>query len=199
MLQRSAQTVGIVGLVRQQALSLSDTPRRNGHNHVGDVSASGAKATGLPRSSAKAWILPTSAPRAAHCFLQTPPFRAARPAMGFDVAAVDGKLVWNGAGGRHLLEDALPDPTLRPAIVTVVDRCWRPIDGGTSRHRQPVFKTCRMPEMTVRSSTRGLPGLPRGRCGLSAFQASSDSQNKLFAMTIASSNSNQAQIYNQNQ
>jgi hypothetical protein len=39
--------------------------------------------------------------------------------------------------------------------------------------------------MTVRSSTRGLPGLPRGRCGLSAFQASSDSQNKLFAMTIA--------------
>jgi hypothetical protein len=27
--------------------------------------------------------------------------------------------------------------------------------------------------------------LPRGRCGLSAFQASSDSQNKLFAMTIA--------------
>ena len=39
--------------------------------------------------------------------------------------------------------------------------------------------------MTVRSSTRGLPGLPRGRCGLSASQASSDNQNKLFAMTIA--------------
>ena len=56
-----------------------------------------------------------------------------------------------------------------------------------------------MPEMTVRSSTRGFPGLPRGRCGLSAFQASSDSQNKLFAMTIASSDLNQAQIYNQNQ
>jgi hypothetical protein len=53
--------------------------------------------------------------------------------------------------------------------------------------------------MTVRSSTRGLPGLPRGRCGLSAFQASSDSQNKIFAMTIASRDSNQAQIYNQNQ
>ena len=39
--------------------------------------------------------------------------------------------------------------------------------------------------MTVRSSTRGLPGLPRGRCGLSASQASSDNQNKLFAITIA--------------
>jgi len=56
-----------------------------------------------------------------------------------------------------------------------------------------------MPEMTVRSSTRGLPGLPRGRCGLSAFHASSDRQNKLLAMTIASCDSNQAQIYNQNQ
>src|ERR1700722_19797198 len=49
--------------------------------------------------------------------------------MGFDVAAVDGKLVGNGAGGRHRLEDALPDTTLRPAIVTVVDRCRRPQDG----------------------------------------------------------------------
>ena len=49
--------------------------------------------------------------------------------------------------------------------------------------------------MTVRS-TRGLPSL-RGRCGLSAFQASSDSQNKLFRMTIAPSDSNEAKIYNQ--
>src|SRR5271165_6573652 len=45
------------------------------------------------------------------------------------MAAVDGKLVGNGASGGHLLEDALPDTTLRPAIVTVVDRCRRPIDG----------------------------------------------------------------------
>ena len=53
--------------------------------------------------------------------------------------------------------------------------------------------------MTLRSSTRGLPGLPRGRCWLSACQSSSDNQNKLFAMTIAPGDSNQAQIYNQNQ
>jgi hypothetical protein len=45
----------------------------------------------------------------------------------------------------------------------------------------------------------GNGGLPRGRCRLSASQASSDNQNKLFAMTIAPSDSNQAQIYNQNQ
>ncbi len=31
--------------------------------------------------------------------------------------------------GRHLLEDALPDTALRPAIVTVVDRCRRPLGG----------------------------------------------------------------------
>jgi hypothetical protein len=37
-----------------------------------------------------------------------------------------------------------------------------------------------------------LPGRPRGRCGPSAFQASSDNQNKLFAMTTAPSDSNQA-------
>ena len=49
--------------------------------------------------------------------------------MGFDVAAVDGKLVRNGAGGRHLFEDALPDTTLRPAIVTIVDRRRRPKNG----------------------------------------------------------------------
>src|SRR6516165_8806466 len=49
--------------------------------------------------------------------------------MRFDVAAVDGKLVGNGASGRHLLEDALPDTTLRPAVVAVIDRCRRSVDG----------------------------------------------------------------------
>ena len=37
-------------------------------------------------------------------------------------------------------------------------------------------------------ATRGLPGWPRFKCGLSDFQASSDNQNKLFAMMIPSSN-----------
>jgi hypothetical protein len=106
--------------------------------------------------------------------------------MRFDVAAVDGKLVGNGAGGRHLLEDALPDATLRPAIVpVVVDRCRRPIDG-----RNVAPSTACLQDMQDARDDRAvvnarLPGLPRGRCGLSAFQASSDSHNKLFAMTIA--------------
>jgi hypothetical protein len=49
---------------------------------------------------------------------------------------------------------------------------------GQSRQRHPVFKTWKMPLITRRSSTRGLPGLPRGRCGSITAQASSDSQNK---------------------
>src|SRR5580693_5739795 len=114
--------------------------------------------------------------------------------MRFDVAAVDGKFVGNGAGGRHLLEDALPDTTLRPAIVTVVDRCRRPIGG-----RNVTPSTARLQDMQDARDDRAvvdarLTGLPRGRCGLSASQASSDNQNKLFAMTIAPSDSNQAQI-----
>src|ERR1700676_2118333 len=40
-----------------------------------------------------------------------------------------------------------------------------------------------MPLMTRRSSTRGLPGLPRGRCGSIAAQASLDSQNRRVITT----------------
>ena len=48
---------------------------------------------------------------------------------------------------------------------------------AASRQRQ-VLRTCRMPLITRRSSTRGLPGLPCGRWGSIAAQASSDNQNK---------------------
>src|SRR5437773_4482257 len=41
------------------------------------------------------------------------------------MAAVDGKLVRNWTGGRHFLENALPDTALGPTIVAVVDgRRW---------------------------------------------------------------------------
>jgi bifunctional non-homologous end joining protein LigD len=45
---------------------------------------------------------------------------------------------------------------------------------GTSRQRQPTFRTCKIPLITRRSSTRGLPGRPCGRCGSIAVQASSE-------------------------
>src|SRR5271163_2711866 len=119
--------------------------------------------------------------------------------MRFDVAAVDGKLVGNGASGRHLLEDALPDATLRPPIVTVIDRCRRPIDG-----RNVAPSTARLQDMQDARDDRAVVDARLARPAarqvrLSAFHASSDSPNKLLAMTIASCDSNQAQIYNQNQ
>src|SRR2546430_631094 len=109
------------------------------------------------------------------------------------MAAVDGKPVRDETGGRHFLENALPDATLRLPIVAVVDGRRLPIE--TSRQRHPVFNTCRMPEMTVRSSTRGFPGLPRGRWGSNVAHASSDSQNKLLARPSASSDSNHGKTY----
>src|SRR5215211_2126018 len=53
-----------------------------------------------------------------------------------------------------------------------------PYSGGTSRQRPPVFRIWRMPLITRRSSTRGLPGWLWGRCGSRAAQALSDSQNR---------------------
>src|SRR6266545_933688 len=47
--------------------------------------------------------------------------------MRLDVAAIDGKLIRNGPGSRHLLEDTLPDAALRPPVVTIVDCGWRTI------------------------------------------------------------------------
>src|ERR1700720_1651592 len=67
------------------------------------------------------------------------------------MAAGDGKLVRNWTGGRHFLENALPDRRWDQRL----ERLWMvvggPKAGGTSRQRHPVFNTCRMPEMTIRA------------------------------------------------
>jgi hypothetical protein len=47
--------------------------------------------------------------------------------MRLDMTAVDRKLIWERAGGRHFLENALPDTALGPTIVTVVNGRWWPI------------------------------------------------------------------------
>lgn len=52
-----------------------------------------------------------------------------------------------------------------------------PYASGTSRQRPPVLRMCKMPEITCRSSTRGLPPLPLGKFGLIVAQAASDSHN----------------------
>ena len=50
--------------------------------------------------------------------------------MRLDVGAVDGKLRRHGTDCRHLLEDALPDAALRPAMIAVVDGLGRAVDRG---------------------------------------------------------------------
>ncbi len=45
-----------------------------------------------------------------------------------------------------------------------------------------------MPEMTLRSSTRGLPGRPLERCGSMAAQAASESQNRCARILLLQPN-----------
>src|ERR1043166_3029409 len=59
-------------------------------------------------------------------------------------------------------------------LYTVVEG---PYSAGQSHQRQPTFSTCKMPEITRRSSTRRAPGWFVGRCGSIADHAWSDSQN----------------------
>ncbi len=59
-----------------------------------------------------------------------------------------------------------------------------PYSAGQSCQRQPIFSTCRMPEITRRSSTLRAPGWFLGRCGSTAAHCSLDSQNS--APTLAS-------------
>jgi hypothetical protein len=47
--------------------------------------------------------------------------------MGFDVCAVDRKLLRHRASCRDLLKNTMPDAPLRPAMVTVVDGLGRAV------------------------------------------------------------------------
>jgi hypothetical protein len=58
-------------------------------------------------------------------------------------------------------------------LQTVVDGPYSP---GQSHQRHPTLSTCKMPEITRRSSTRLAPGWFLGRCGSIVAHASSDSQ-----------------------
>ena len=107
----------------------------------------------------------------------TPPFCACCRAVRLHMRTVEAEFSRNIARSCNLLEQALPKPALRPSVVAIVDRGGRTIFGGTLR-QDPVSRTCKIPLMTRRSSTRGLPGLPRGRCRSIAAYASSDSLNR---------------------
>ena len=93
-------------------------------------------------------------------------FALATERWGLHVRAVKAEHGRHGAGGCDSLEHALPAATSEPSMVAVADRGERPQAADISRQPQPVLGTCRMPLMTWRSSTRGLPDRPCA-CGAS--------------------------------
>jgi hypothetical protein len=100
--------------------------------------------------------------------------------MGFDMGAVDGDFVRDIPGGRQAREEPVPDALGAPTIVAVKMVVGGPYSGGQSLQRQPERSTCRTPLMTRRSSTRGAPGRPFGRCGSITAQASSLNHSNLL-------------------
>ena len=93
------------------------------------------------------------------------------------MTGIDAELFRHRSCRRHLLEDPLPDAALRPPVVAVIDRCMRSILRGAIAPAASGLKD--MQDATDHPAiTRGLPGLPRGRWGSIAAQASSDNHNK---------------------
>lgn len=118
-----------------------------------------ATATIRPQVSARQWIFVVLPPRETPTACVHSPFSASSRTVGLHMGAIEHEFIWDRSGGGHLGEDALPHPPSRPACVTVVDRLCRPV---LWRHVAPspaVFRMCRMPLITRRSSTRRAPRL----------------------------------------
>lgn len=65
----------------------------------------------------------------------------------------------------------------RPADEAVIERLARAVDRRSITQRPPDFSTWTIPLITRRSSTRGLPRVSCGRCGLSRPNCSTVNQN----------------------
>src|SRR6478672_13369380 len=68
-----------------------------------------------------------------------------------------------------------------------------PYSGGQSHQRQPLLRTCTIPLITRRSSTRSTPRTSVGKCGSIRAHCSSLSQNRFLPMNL-SPNTNQYRI-----
>lgn len=109
--------------------------------------------------------------------------------MCLNVRPVDHLDVARSTASGKLTEQPLPDTALRPADEPIVDGCWRAILGRAVL-RQPLLKTCRMPLITVRSSTRSLRTAV-GRRGSICRHCSSLSQNRfarIFSAPLTAEN-----------
>ncbi len=80
------------------------------------------------------------------------------------------------------LEELEPDALGGPADEAIVEGFARAVDVRRIHISPPDFRTCTMPLITRRSSTRALPRVPVGRCGAIFANCASVSQKQSRSM-----------------
>src|SRR3954452_20988650 len=87
-------------------------------------------------------------------------------AMRFNGGTVDQNLRRRPTSLSQCAKQIDPHALRGPAHVSIIECLPRAYSGGASTQRAPDFRTCTMPLITRRSSTRALPRVSVGRCGL---------------------------------
>src|SRR3954469_24092026 len=96
----------------------------------------------------------------------SPPFSACCGAMRFNGGTVDQNLRRRPTSLSQCAKQIDPHALRGPAHVSIIECLLGSYSGGASTQRAPDFRTCTMPLITRRSSTRALPRVSVGRCGL---------------------------------
>src|SRR5947209_19861729 len=86
--------------------------------------------------------------------------------MRFNGGTVDQNLRRRPTSLSQCAKQIDPHALRGPAHISIIECLPRAIFRGASTQRAPDFRTCTMPLITRRSSTRALPRLSVGRCGL---------------------------------
>ena len=98
------------------------------------------------------------------------PFSSERGALGLDVGAVGRGALCDRPDIRQRLQQPEPEASTRSAAEPIVGRRGWFIPGWQSHQRQPTFSTCRISEITLRSSIRRALGWFCGRRGSIALR-----------------------------
>jgi hypothetical protein len=152
-----AQVVGVVSFVCRPPLWSGDSSKPwRGDGDIGDVSRGQRKRDWSPAIIGQSMdFARSSAARTAHRFRELPLEPAAeRCALTWLLAMESSSGTGPAAAIFAKMRGQIRRWEQRLSRLEMV--VGGPKAGGTPRQRHPVF----MPEMTVRSSTRGFPGLP---------------------------------------
>jgi hypothetical protein len=139
-------------------------------------------AQGWPITSVSAWtlVVQPSRERPIAC-AERPLFAPKRGTLRLDAGAVDRGALRHRTGFLRRVEQLQPEAPMRPAVEAIVDRRRWPLLGRAVAPAAANLRTCRMPEITRRSSTRRAPGWLLGRCGPIAVHALSNNQNSAIS------------------